>query len=255
MSKPATIFDRLAAPFDPKDVEWRVGSTSKDKSKGMALAYVDARAVMDRLDDVCGPAGWQDRYEFDGPRTICYLSVRVGDDWITKADGAGDTQVEAEKGSISGAFKRAAVKWGIGRYLYDVQSPWVRLNQYKQIEPSEFGRLQKILPARIEASADDAPPAPAKQPPAPPAEPVKPHAIPVPGDHNGTNWVEWGTQYVPCMRAIRNVDEGYAWIDANAAALSRCAAEAPKVSDRIRQITKEAMDAVEAATPDNRSAA
>lgn len=249
MTKVATIFDRLAAPFDPKDVEWRVGSTSKDKSKGMALCYVDARAVMDRLDSVCGPAGWQDRYEFDGPRTICYLSILVGDQWITKADGAGDTQVEAEKGSISGAFKRAAVKWGIGRYLYDVASPWVKLNQYKQIEPSEFGRLQKILPARIEAAEDR--PAPEAAPPAPPAEPVKPYAIRVPATPNGSDWKAWGKEYTDHMRAIRNVNEGYAWIDANAAALGNCDKEAPKIAARINEITKEAMGAVDAATPEN----
>jgi len=33
-----------------------IGSTTKDKAKGMALSYMDARAVMDRLDGVCGPA-------------------------------------------------------------------------------------------------------------------------------------------------------------------------------------------------------
>ena len=55
-------FRRLTAPFDPARVSWRVGSTNKDKTRGMALAYIDARDVMDRLDDVCGPEGWQRRY-------------------------------------------------------------------------------------------------------------------------------------------------------------------------------------------------
>jgi len=191
MTKPATIFDKLAAPFEPKDVEWRVGSTTKDKSKGMALCYVDARAVMDRLDAVCGPAGWQDRYEFDGPRTICYLSVLHDGAWITKADGAGDTAVEAEKGSISSAFKRAAVKWGIGRYLYDVASPWVKLNQFKQIEPSEFDRLRKILPARIEA-AEDAPEKPADKPVEPPTEITTASvSVPVPHKNDKPDWAAW----------------------------------------------------------------
>ena len=49
---------------------------------------------------------------------ICSLSCKVGDNWITKADGAGDTDIEGEKGGISDALKRAAVVWGIGRYLY-----------------------------------------------------------------------------------------------------------------------------------------
>lgn len=148
-------FKALAAPFDPKVVSWRVGPTNRDKTKGMALAYIDARDVMERLDSVCGPDMWQDRYEFHGTRTICYLSIRVGGEWITKADGAGDSDMEAEKGAISDALKRAAVKWGIGRYLYDMPTPWVEINSFGKsyvIAPGEHPRLEKLLPgSRVEA--------------------------------------------------------------------------------------------------------
>lgn len=119
------MFDKLSAEFPRDAISWRAQSVTKDGNKAMALAYIDARDVMERLDAVCGPSNWQDRYEFAGARTICYLSIRVGDQWVTKADGAGDTAVEAEKGAISDAFKRAAVKWGIGRYLYALDAPWV----------------------------------------------------------------------------------------------------------------------------------
>lgn len=119
------MFEKLSAEFPRDAVSWRAQSVTKNGDKAMALAYIDARDVMERLDEVCGPDGWQDRYEFSGARTICYLSIRVGNEWITKADGAGDTAVEAEKGAISDAFKRAAVKWGIGRYLYALDAPWV----------------------------------------------------------------------------------------------------------------------------------
>lgn len=123
----ATLDDikMLAAEFPKEDISWRAQSVTKDGEKAMALAYIDARNVMERLDSVVGPTDWQDRYEFHGTRTICYLSIRVGDEWITKADGAGDTDVEGEKGAISDALKRAAVKWGIARYLYDMPAPWV----------------------------------------------------------------------------------------------------------------------------------
>lgn len=121
----------LAAEFPPHVVSWRCQTISRDGNKGLALAYIDARDVMRRLDEVCTPAGWQDRYEVHGSKTLCYLSLRIGDVWITKADGAGDTDVEAEKGSLSDAFKRAAVKWGIGRYLYDVPAPWVPCEIYE----------------------------------------------------------------------------------------------------------------------------
>ncbi|WP_173931357.1 Rad52/Rad22 family DNA repair protein [Chelativorans sp. Marseille-P2723] len=116
---------KLFAEFPPEDVHWRAQTVTRDGTKALALAYLDARDVMDRLDSVCGPENWQDRYEFNGPRTVCYLSIRIDGEWITKADGAGDTAVEAEKGALSDALKRAAVKWGIGRYLYALGDTWV----------------------------------------------------------------------------------------------------------------------------------
>lgn len=122
----------LFAEFPKDSISWRAQSLTKDGDKAMALAYIDARDVMDRLDDVCGSADWQDRYEFHGARTVCYLSIRVDNEWITKADGAGDSDVEAEKGAISDALKRAAVKWGIGRYLYDLPAPWVPCESYER---------------------------------------------------------------------------------------------------------------------------
>lgn len=146
----------LSLPFPPQEIEWRVGSTNSDKTKGLALAYLTARHVMDRLDTVCGPENWQDRYEFHGSRTVCYLSLRIGGEWITKADGAGDSDVEAEKGAISDALKRAAVKWGIGRYLYLLGNAWVTIEaagkSYK-IANAEYGRLEKMLAERFGTDA------------------------------------------------------------------------------------------------------
>lgn len=138
----------LRAPFPADEIEWRVGSTTGDKKRGLALAYLTSRHVMNRLDEVCGIDGWQDRYEFHGPRTVCYLSIKIGDEWVTKADAAGDTQVEAEKGSVSDALKRAAVKWGIGRYLYSLGNTWVELEpagRSFKIKDSEYPRLQRML--------------------------------------------------------------------------------------------------------------
>jgi len=141
------VFGALAEPFEPKQVSWRVGSTNKDKTKGLALAYIDARDVMERLDAVLGPANWQDKYEVHGGKTICYLSLRVSGEWITKADAAGDSAVEAEKGAISDAFKRAAVKWGVGRYLYDLGNTWVELENQKFISKADQQKLPSYLPA------------------------------------------------------------------------------------------------------------
>ncbi|MET3924559.1 Rad52/Rad22 family DNA repair protein [Devosia sp. 2618] len=142
----------LHAPFPPNEIEWRVGSTKADKSSGLALAYLTARHVMERLDEVCGVGNWQDRYEFHGKRTVCYLSIRIGEEWVTKADGAGDSDVEAEKGAISDALKRAAVKWGVGRYLYSLGNTWVDLEaagKSVRIKKTEFAKLAKMMEAKF----------------------------------------------------------------------------------------------------------
>lgn len=129
-----SITEQLKQPFNPSVIHWRVGSTTKDKQKGMALAYIDARDVMKRLDEVLGAANWSDTYdETPTGRLICRLSIRINDEWIMKSDGAGDTNVEGEKGAISDAFKRAAVKWGVGRYLYYLPAVWCEIDQYKKI--------------------------------------------------------------------------------------------------------------------------
>ena len=120
--------DDLKRPFRPHEIDWRVGATTQDKTKGMALAYMDARAVMERLDKVCGAENWQCRYNHVGTHTSCEIGIRLTE-WVWKSDGAGDTDYEGVKGAFSDAFKRAAARWGIGRYLYDMDAPWVPVAQ------------------------------------------------------------------------------------------------------------------------------
>lgn len=126
------MFEQLSAEFPCDAIHWRAQSVTKTGDKAMALAYIDARDVMDRLDEVCGPAGWSDSYvETPKGRVICSIAIKTEEGWISKSDGAGDTAVEGDKGGISDAFKRAAVKWGIGRYLYGMPTPWVPCESYK----------------------------------------------------------------------------------------------------------------------------
>ena len=155
------LFEKLAAPFPPDAISWRIGSTNQDKTQGMALAYLDARDVMERLDLVCGPGGWQNRYSHVGGTTVCEIGINLvtcssstadhGEacyEWIWKADGAGATDVEAEKGALSDAFKRAAVRWGIGRYLYGLPSPWVEIEQKGRssvIKKDQYAKLRTLL--------------------------------------------------------------------------------------------------------------
>lgn len=113
---------RLKAPFPADKLSWRVGQKNKDKTKAMMLVYIDSRDVQDRLDEVCG-MDWSDSYTEVKGRLVCSITING----VTRTDGAGDTDFEAEKGGLSDAFKRAAVKWGVGRYLYDAKNynTWV----------------------------------------------------------------------------------------------------------------------------------
>lgn len=117
----------LKRPFPANRIHWRVGATSGDKAKGIALAYIDARDVMVRLDEVCGDQ-WQTRYTHMKP-AVCEIGIRLDGEWMWRANGAGDTDIEGDKGALSDAFKRAGVMWGIGRYLYQLPNVWCSLKQ------------------------------------------------------------------------------------------------------------------------------
>lgn len=118
------ITKQLQSPFKENEIEWRVQSCgiSNGRPWAMVLAYVQARAIQRRLDEVFGWDGWTDEYRATEGNMICRLSVRTSEgNWIAKENGASETQVEAFKGGISGAFKRVAASgYGIGRYLYDL---------------------------------------------------------------------------------------------------------------------------------------
>jgi hypothetical protein len=109
-----TLQQKLECPFPASRVSWRIGRKTADKKKAQLLAYIDARDVMERLDKACGFENWQCRYNLaDNGLLVCEIGIRINSEWIWKANGAGDTQVEAEKG-----------------YLYDLEAPWVAIDSY-----------------------------------------------------------------------------------------------------------------------------
>lgn len=120
-----SIYERLAAEFPRDAIHWRALTMAPSGNRALAVGYMDARDVQDRLDEVCTPAGWRDSYvETAKGRVIATIEILIEGQWVGKSDGAGDTAVEGAKGGMSDAFKRAAVKWGIGRYLYRLPSVW-----------------------------------------------------------------------------------------------------------------------------------
>lgn len=124
------ITSELKNPFHPNDIEWRVGSTMQDKSKGLALAYITNRAIQNRLDEVLGLNNWRNEFKpWQNNGVLCGISIRLEGDteWITKWDGSDESNMDATKGGLSGAMKRAGYQLGIGRYLYNLDASWVEL--------------------------------------------------------------------------------------------------------------------------------
>lgn len=111
---------KLSEPFKYEDLEFRISRSGANNGNiwAVALTYITARAIHDRLDEVCGPDKWQMRYKEHHNGTICEIGIKIDNEWVWKAGGSDSTQIEAFKGGLSGAEKRAGVPWGIGRYLY-----------------------------------------------------------------------------------------------------------------------------------------
>ena len=127
---PRQIQAELAMPFAPEDLEWRLQKVVEARELGIAVPYVTNRAIMSRLDDVVGPENWYNEFKpWHGAAgkeaQLCGISIRYGDGFITKWDGAEDSDIEPVKGGLSDSMKRAAVQWGIGRVLYNMDVVFV----------------------------------------------------------------------------------------------------------------------------------
>jgi len=109
--------------------KWKVQSyNSKDRltaTRATCVAYIDSRDVQEILDKSVGPENWQDDYKVINENLYCGIGIRIGDDWVWKWDCGTESDYEAEKGEASDAFKRAGVKWGVGRFLYDLEIKYV----------------------------------------------------------------------------------------------------------------------------------
>ena len=125
----AEMIKALCAPLPKDHIQVKPGAVNRDKTQGLVLTYMDARAVQDRLDDVC-PGAWEFNWEpvaQFGPKLAVkgYLTV-CG---LTRSDvgqAVPDRSAEDEpyKSAVSDALKRCAIHFGIGRYLYDLPQLW-----------------------------------------------------------------------------------------------------------------------------------
>ena len=204
-----TIKQELAKPFAPEDLEWRIQQAFESDGNGYAVPYVTNRAIQDRLDDTVGPENWHNDYKpwhGSGKKEaqICGISIYFeGRGFITKWDGAEDSDIEPIKGGLSDSMKRAAVQWGIGRVLYKMDTvkvkirkrgkSWVICNEERSkldkaytdtlmrlgLTPAKAGGLQSQLTPTPGAESPQETPPPAKpqsgtQPKTQPTQPKAP---------------------------------------------------------------------------------
>lgn len=152
----------LTDKFTKEEIEWRIQTTGKSPQNGnpwaMVLPYITSRAIMNRLDEVVGIYNWKDHYVqlknglmctiFIKTKIITENTLKTGEalgttiehEWIGKSDGAPETERESFKGGMSDAFKRAAVKWGMGRYLYTFKGPF-----FVDLLPQKVGEHNAVI--------------------------------------------------------------------------------------------------------------
>ncbi len=161
------LLQQLAEPFPAKVIQWKPQATRKDGDKALAVAYIDARDVMRRLDDVVGGEWgfeWQPIGDaVKGSLTVCGVTRSdVGEE----GDGPMGKTIKA---AVSDALKRCAVHFGIGRYLYYLGGTWVAYDaQAKRLKetpklpkwalPGEHERMPQDAPAVAVDEADDGAP-------------------------------------------------------------------------------------------------
>jgi hypothetical protein len=145
MELTSELIAQLNTPFDPELVAWKPGATNQDKTRALALAYVEPRAYIDRLNEAAG-ADWSDDYEIHagGAVVLCRLTVAG----VTRSDvgEAPPNDQNTATSAIAQAFKRACVKFGLGAYLYNLPRTWAEYDpQRKQFTPQALAKLRAAV--------------------------------------------------------------------------------------------------------------
>ncbi len=112
--------------------KWRVQSFSKRKPAAVCIPYIDAGTAMDILDNVVGPGSWQSDYKSIDGILYAGIGILVSGEWVWKWDVGTESEAEPIKGKVSDAFKRAGMKWGIGRWLRGKDTVFVKASEVKK---------------------------------------------------------------------------------------------------------------------------
>jgi hypothetical protein len=132
------IWAKIAAPLNPEAISWRQdGKVTKQGDRNVArwVCYIEAGTVRGRL-DACVPGQWDLTLELLPPHTMadrdgvdisapCAFKARLQILGVIREDvGVGHDYKQAS----TDAFKRAAVRFGIGHELYQMEPIWVEMD-------------------------------------------------------------------------------------------------------------------------------
>jgi hypothetical protein len=165
------LANALKEPFPADVLGWKPQSVKGNRA--LAVCFIDARDVMNRLDEVFGVDGWQDAYaQQPNGSVMCQLRVKVDGQWIEKCDVGNESDQpdsgDKFKSAVSDSLKRAAVKLGIGRYLYSLPLQWHDYDPTKK----QFASPPRLPPWALPKGAKPQP-APQQQPATtPPVQPT-----------------------------------------------------------------------------------
>lgn len=158
--------EKLRAPFPAEEIGWKVQrcGTKGGDPWAIVVPFIDARAIMKRLDEVAGAENWQTKLVPTANGMLCELALRIDEEWVSKMDGSDETDYEPFKGGISKALVRAAVHWGIGRELYHMPNVFARFVErgtpgarWAKIEGRELWWLPDTEALPVSAPAQETP--------------------------------------------------------------------------------------------------
>ena len=171
------VMEALAKPFPVGLVYWKPQALTKDKTRGLAAAYADPRAYEDCLNATV-PEDWSTTATFvtTGRKVVCTVHLTILG--VTRA-GDGDADWDDANTATSAyaqAFKRAASRFGLGRYLYGLPSVW------KEMDGKVFSdaALKQLRAAYLKATGNTSKPEAKAKSKAQPEGASKAEAAPAP---------------------------------------------------------------------------
>jgi hypothetical protein len=117
----------LKAPFAKDNLGVKVQSFSKDRTRAMLVLYLQHTDVMNKLEEV-DPAWTSEVLGEERHGETCYVRTRLTLKGVARENvGEGGDP----KSAYSDALKRAAMLFGVGRYLYDSVTVWTEYNDQR----------------------------------------------------------------------------------------------------------------------------